>query len=84
MQIRDTAGKFAKSGFVRKTIKWAVLGLLVWFAVHSFFSTYKIVNKDGIHGVVAKATYNALIEDHAKAYMWDVTPTSFVEPTDLR
>jgi hypothetical protein len=75
MFIRDNLGRFARSNFFRKFAKWSLLALLVWFAVHSFFNTYKIVNSNGIHGVVAKATYNALIEDHAEAAIWRTIPT---------
>lgn len=68
---RDRMGRFAAS---RKT--WKFIGLMVvvgfiWFWVHMFFSLYTIQNTAGVHGIVAKATYNAQIDDHAKADEYD-------------
>lgn len=81
MQIRDNVGRFARSGFVRKTIKYSLVIVGIWFVCHMFFSLYTIQHSKGIYGIVSKATFNAMIDDHAKATAWDTTPSNFVEPT---
>ncbi len=81
--IRDNLGRFAKSARTWKFLGFVVVVGFIWFWVHMFFSLYTFQNKNGVHGIISKATYNAQIDDHAKAHLWDVTPTSFVEPTDL-
>lgn len=75
---RDNLGRFAKSSFVRKTIKYGFLIALVWFSIHSFNQNYIIAHERGIYGIVARNTYNALIDDHAKANAYNSIPDHYL------
>ena len=72
--LRDHVGRFAKSGFLRKTIKYGVVLGVLWFTTHLFLNQYMFVFDRGVYGVVSKATYNAQIDDHAKAQGFDTLP----------
>lgn len=72
--LRDTMGRFAKSSRTWKFIGFLVVIGFIWFWVHMFFSLYTIQNKNGVHGIISKTTYNAQIEDHAKASALDTMP----------
>lgn len=76
--LRDNLGRFAKSKRLWKFVGFLVVVGFVWFWVHMFFSLYTLQNKNGVHGIVAKATYNALIEDHAKAESYDSIPSKYL------
>lgn len=78
MKIRDNMGRFAKSSKTWKFIGFMIVSGFIWFWVHMFFSLYTVQNKDGVHGVVSKATYNAQIDDHAKAVIYNTMPDQYL------
>lgn len=79
---RDNLGRFAKSRKLWKAIGITIVGLLIWFWVHMFFSIYTIQHQRGVYGIVSKATYQEQLNDHAKATVWDATPSTFIEPSN--
>lgn len=71
---RDNLGRFAKSQFLRKTIKLAGIVGIIWFTVHMFNATYVIKNSNGIHGVIARKTWEMLESNSEKASTYDTIP----------
>jgi hypothetical protein len=79
---RDRLGRFAGHSFTRRVLKYTLIAGGIWFAVHMFLSLYTIQHSRGIYGVVSKATYNALIEDHAEANVFRSIPDKYLTNID--
>jgi hypothetical protein len=60
-----------------KLVKWVSVVGVVWFAFHSFNLNYQFVNSNGIHGVVAKNTLEAIAADSVKARSYDTIPDNY-------
>jgi len=63
--------RLAESQFVRKFVKYSLITLIIYAAGYMFNLNYMMVNSNGLHGIVARDTFNALIDDHAKAAVLD-------------
>lgn len=63
--------------FTRKLLKFGALALFIWFSVHMFNSTYALVNKDGVHGIVAKQTLQVINDNSEKAKAYDSIPPNY-------
>ena len=70
--------KLAQSQFMRKLGKYCLIGAVIFSFGYMFNLNYMIVNSNGLHGIVARDTFNAMIEDHAKAHAYDTIPTQYL------
>jgi len=75
---RDSMGRFARSSRTWKLIGSLMVIGFIYFWVHMFFSLYTIQHTRGIYGIVSKATYNAMIDDHAKANAYNTIPDQYL------
>ena len=62
----------------RKFLKYLGFGLLVWFAIYQFHLNYIVMNKNGIHGLLARKTWEQIQTDSVKAHAYDTIPTAAI------
>ncbi len=75
--LRDSIGRFARSGFGRKAGAAIIIVGCAAIAVHLFTATYKFSYDNGIYGIVAKNTLRAMSEDSEKARAYDTIPDNY-------
>jgi hypothetical protein len=70
--------KLYQSPIVRKLAKYAIIGLSIWFVGYLFNLNYQFVNSNGLHGIMARKTMQAINENSEKARAYDTIPTNYL------
>jgi hypothetical protein len=78
MFLLDLGKRVLMHRLTRKVLKWGFLVALIWFSVHSFNTNYVVINSNGVHGVIARATWAAMQANATKAAAYETIPNQYL------
>lgn len=74
----ETAKAVLKSKRLWKLVGISSIAGLVWFSIYQFNLNYQFVNSQGIHGIVARKTMQAMSASADKASAYDTIPDNYM------
>lgn len=67
----------------RKLASYALLVGFLLFTYHMFTATYVVVNSNGIHGMIARRTWEQMESNAVKAQSYDVMPSNYYDYSSM-